>query len=83
MAGRSTERTLQAGVAFKNIVIGLGFLVLVAWTIWLLTQGKFLASLLIFFIGGPVWYIVADIATGLLIAPFVGTAALRDRRRGS
>jgi len=75
------ERTMQRVVLFKNVVIGLGSILIAALAVWNLIQGNWIAALLLFFVAEPVWYFIADIATGILAAPFIGAAAIRQRRR--
>lgn len=71
---RSVETTLAWGGLFKNIVMGLGSLLILGIAIWNLTEGRWVAFLVIVFIVEPIWFVVADIATGLLLIPVTGIA---------
>jgi hypothetical protein len=75
------ERTMERAVLFKRSVIGLGALAIVILALVSFIRGEWVVGLLLLTLGQLVWYIVADIATGIVVAPFVGVAALRHRRR--
>ena len=74
-------RTMQKVVLFRRLVIGLGATAIAVLALLELIAGNWVVTLLLLFVGEPVWYLIADIATGILVAPFVGVAALRGRRR--
>jgi hypothetical protein len=76
-----TEKTLAYGQLFKNVVMVLGQLAVVGLAIASFVTGYWIFGLVLLFVGVPVWLFASDIVTGLLIAPFVGTAYLFDRRR--
>jgi hypothetical protein len=76
-----TEKTLAYGQLFKNIVMLLGQLAVVGLAIASFVTASWIFCLVLLFVGVPVWPFPSDIVTGLLIAPFVGTAYLFDRRR--
>lgn len=80
MIGPRAERTLVTGAALKQIVLALGELVVLAIAIWQLVEGRWAVALGVLVIGGLVAYIVLDVLTGLLLLPFVGAAAVTDRR---
>ena len=77
--GRRAETTLAVGGLFKQIVLTLGSLAIFALAILSFVKGSWLFGVLLIFIGEPVWFFLADLATGILLLPFVGMAALRDR----
>lgn len=80
MTGPRAERTLATGAALKQIVLVLGELVVVAIAIWQLVEGRWAVALGVLVIGGLVAYVALDVLTGLLLLPFVGAAAVSDRR---
>lgn len=81
MIGRRGERTLVAGVALKRIALVLGEIAVLGVAIWQLAEGHWAVALGVVFVGGVVAYIVIDVLTGLLLLPFVGAAAVADRRQ--
>lgn len=74
------ERTLVRGVVFKNLVIGIGSIAVAVIAMMQFIAGNWVVGLLLLTVGELVWYIAADIATGIILAPFIGVAALRGRR---
>ena len=75
------EKTLAYAHLFKNVVMLLGQLAVVGLAIASFVTGYWIFGLVLLFVGVPVLLFASDIVTGLLIAPFVGTAYLFDRRR--
>jgi hypothetical protein len=75
------DRALTRVVVFKNIILGLGTLLILGLAVYSLIKGQWIAALILAFVVEPIWFVVADIVTGLLAAPFVGVAAARDRHK--
>jgi tetratricopeptide (TPR) repeat protein len=75
------ERTLQRCRSFKLWVIALGAIAVAVFALLELIAGKWVAALLLFFVGEAVWEFVADIVTGVLVSPFIGAALFFNRRR--
>jgi hypothetical protein len=76
-----TETALGIGVIFKLAVIWLGRILIVIWAVLAAIAGEWLFAGLLLLIGLPLWFFVADIATGLIVAPIVGLVALFSRKR--
>lgn len=76
---RSVETTLAWGGLFKHIVMAVGELAICAIAILAAIDGDWAAALILFFIASPIWLVIADIATGLLLAPIAGIAHLFGR----
>ncbi len=73
------DRFLDFGEAAKWVIMTLGALAVAAWGVWLLVHGEWF-GLGVLLVGVPLWYLVADIATGLVLLPIVGIMALLGRR---
>jgi hypothetical protein len=78
-AARMARRMLKV-VLFKKVVIGLGSLIIAIIALVNLIAGNWATGLLLISVGELVWYFIADIGTGLLVAPLVGASMIRDRR---
>jgi hypothetical protein len=73
--------TLAFGGLAKSLVMVAGSLLIMGSGFWQLAHGEIIAALVLFIIVEPVWLFVADIATGIILLPFVGLAAMWDRAR--
>jgi len=64
----------------KGFLMVVGSLALVGYGLWALIHGQWILGLVTWFIAEPIWLFVADILTGLILAPIVGIAQLLGRR---
>lgn len=83
---RAAEGTLVVGGAIKGFLLGVGSLVVTGYGVYSLFTGHVLRGLLIIFIAEPIWLLVADIATGLILAVLVLVAGFLGwglKRRGA
>ena len=71
---RAAEGTLAIGGAIKGLVLSLGGLAVFGYAIYLLATGHIVAGLALMFIGEPIMFMIADIATGLILAAVVAIA---------
>ena len=71
---RAAEGTLAIGGAVKGLLLSLGSLAVFGYAIYLLATGHIVAGLLLIFIGEPIMFMVADIATGIVLAVVVTIA---------
>ena len=72
----AAEGTLVIGGAIKGLLMTLGSLALTGYGVYLLVTHHVVAGLLLIFIGEPILFMIADIATGLLLAVIVVVAGL-------
>lgn len=73
------ERSASSVVLFKNIVIGLGSFAIAIIAVLNLIAGSWGTALLILFVGEPVWFFAADLATGMLGAAFLWAQSRPNR----
>lgn len=81
---RAAEGTLAIGGAVKGLLLSLGSLAVFGYAIYLLATGHIVAGLALIFIGEPIMFVVADIATGIvlaLLAAFAGFLGWSLKRR--
>jgi hypothetical protein len=79
--GRHVDTTLAYGQVFKNLVMTVGSLAIIGFGIWQLAHALWVFGLVLIFIIEPIWLFASDLATGLILLPFVGIAALRRGER--
>lgn len=68
---RAAEGTLVIGGAIKGLVLTIGTFGVVGYGVYLLVTHHLVAGLLLIFIGEPIMLVVADVATGLVLAVLV------------
>jgi hypothetical protein len=73
------EKTMMLGAFFKKLVIDIGAVAVVALAIYTIVSYKVSVGILLLIFGPPIWMLVADLATGVLLALVVGVVALFSR----
>lgn len=77
---RAAENTLAIGAAVKSVLLIAGSLCILGLGIYWAVRGDWTKALILWFIVEPIFVIVADIITGLVLLPLVGAAQALGRR---